>query len=144
MDLEHDAIATEQLLVECNALRVTESYRRVHFTSLRDDAIARWRASGHHDTTSQHFVEHRVARGERALAEVLELEVHSDVAYAMCCTDLAERARLSAKDQKKTLADVADVASRAVREEMRYRTTLLGTLQYEVNELTMFIDDHAG
>jgi hypothetical protein len=49
---------------------------------------------------------------------------------------------LSQKDRKKTLAKVRDIASRAVREELRYRTTLLSTLHHEVNELVAFADEN--
>ena len=144
MDLEHEVRVVEQLLVEWNALRVTESYRRANFTSLRDAAIVRWRESGHRAAASVHFVEHRVARGDRALAEVVELEERSDSAYAKCCADVAGLARLSTRDQETTLARVRDISSRALREEMRYRTTLLSTLQYEVNELVNFVDEDGG
>ena len=144
MDLEHETRVVEQLLVEWNALRVTESYRRASFTSLRDATIGRWRDNGPHDATSVHFVEHRVARGDRALAEVVELEERSDSAHAKCCADVAGLAHLSARDQETTLARVRDISSRALREEMRYRTTLLSTLQYEVNELVNFVDEDGG
>jgi hypothetical protein len=113
----------------------------VHFTLLRDEVIVRWSESGPHDEIATHFVEHRVARGEHALDEVRELEDRSDVAYAQCRADLAGVESLSKMDRERTLTQVRDVASRALREEMRYRTAVLGTLHHEVNELTTFVDD---
>jgi hypothetical protein len=141
MGLEHDAGVVEQLMGEWNSLRVTEAYRRVHFTLLRDEAIVRWSESGPHDEIEVHFVEHRVSRGEHALGEVRELEDRSDVAFAQCRSDLDGVESLSKKDRERTITRVRDVASRALREEMRYRTALLGTLHHEVNELTTFVDD---
>jgi hypothetical protein len=137
----HDVGVVEQLMVEWNSLRVTEAYRREHFTLLRDEAIIRWSEGGPHDEIAVHFVEHRVARGEHALDEVRELEDRSDAAYAQCRCDLDAVESLSKKDRERTLTRVGEVASRALREEMRYRTSLLGTFHHEVNELTTFVDD---
>jgi hypothetical protein len=141
MGLEHDAGVVEQLMGEWNSLRVTEAYRRVHFTLRRDEALVRWREGGPHDEIASHFVEHRFARGEQALGEVRELEDRSDVAFAQCRSDLDGAESLSKNDREKTLAQVRDVASRALREEMRYHTALMGTFHHEVNELTTFVDE---
>lgn len=104
----------------------------------------RWNESGPHNEAAAHFIEHRIARGEHALVEVVELEEHSDLAYARCRADMAELSLLTKKDQKKALVRVRDIASRAVREELRYRTTLLSTLHHEVNELVAFADENIG
>jgi len=140
----HDESVVEQLMSEWNSLRVTEAYRRVHFTLLRDEALARWQENDPHEENATHFVERRLARGESALAEIRELEDRSDRSYTLCRADMIDLPLLSQKDQKKTFAKIQDVASRAMRGEIRYRTTLLGTLHHEVNELTAFIDENLG
>ena len=144
MDIDHEVRAVEGLMNEWHSLRVTEAYRRVHFTLLRDDALARWNESSAHDSTTSHFVEHRVARVESALTEVLELEERSDGSFALCRADMTVVDQLAPRDQTTTIARVRDISSRALREEMRYRTTLLSTLHHEVNELARFIDEKLG
>ena len=141
MDAAQSPREVEQLIVEWNALRVTETYRRANFTVLRDRALGRWEHHGPHTEVDTHFVQYRVGRGAQALIEIVELEERSDLAFAACQSDFAAAANMSEKDRETTLSRIRDVSSRAIREDMRYRTTLLGTFRHEVNELVTFIDD---
>src|ERR1019366_5429173 len=106
MELEHDVSDVEKLMREWNSLRVTEAYRRVHFKLLRDEALARWDEGGPYDETSTNYVRHRVARGNSALGEIVELEDQSDASYALCRSQMADLPQHSAKLRKKSLARV--------------------------------------
>jgi hypothetical protein len=131
----------EQLLSEWNALRVTEAYRRRNFTTLRDEALARWNARGPHNDSDQHFIEHRMSRGAQALAEALEMEERSDVMYASCVEDFDSVSSLDEKYRQKMLSKIQSVCQRAINEGMRYRTTVVSTFQYEVKELIEFVEE---
>lgn len=144
MGREDDRGEVEHLLVEWNSLRVTEAYRRVHFTLLRDEVLSRWEQSGPHDRTAEHFVQHRRARAASALAEILDLEERSDASYVSCHAEMTTVARLSARERSRALAKIRGVVERALREEIRYRTTLVSTLHHEVNELSAFVDEKLG
>jgi hypothetical protein len=131
----------EQLMREWDALRVTESYRRVTFTSQRDEVVARWSAYGPHGVAESDFVAFRLSRGEMALREILELEVHSDVLFAKCRADLEGLSPLGSRDRQRSLASIRDTCVDAVRVNMRYRHSLVTTFQHEVTELAVYIED---
>lgn len=136
-----DARVVEQLMNEWNALRVTEEYRRIRFTSLRDEALARWNARGSHGTTESEFVSFRVSRGDMALREILELEEHSERAFQSCRRAMDDLSSLSEKERRRSLASLRATCHEAQRVAMRYRHSLVTTFQHEVEELLTYIDD---
>jgi acyl-CoA reductase-like NAD-dependent aldehyde dehydrogenase len=135
----------EELMGEWQARRVTEVYRRETFSAQRDETLARWRARGPHTSVEEDFVAFRLARGAMALGEILELEERSDLAYDACRAALDHWAQLSTKERRSILARVGDTSrdtSRdALRVDMRYRHTLVTTLQNEVRELCDYVDE---
>lgn len=133
----------EQLLLQWNALRVTEIYRRTSFATQRDAVLARWDDLAPHTPVEEHFIEFRLARGVTALSEVIELEDRTTRTYEECRVDLERAATLEGKERTRALATVRDVATRAIRQDMRHLATLTSTYQYELDELVGFIDERA-
>jgi acyl-CoA reductase-like NAD-dependent aldehyde dehydrogenase len=76
-----------------------------------------------------------------ALGEILELEERSDLAYGACRAALDHWAQLSTKERKRVLARVGDTSRGALAVDMRYRHSLVTTLQNEVRELRDYVDD---
>ena len=141
MNIFDETRAVEQLMIDWNALRVTEGYRRVSFTRQRDEAMARWVAHGPHGETESHFIDFRTEHGALVLREVIELEERSDATYARCRNEIDALSSLSEKGRHKAIARIHGVCADAIRVDMRYRTALLTTYQHEVKELVDYIDE---
>lgn len=131
------------MLLQWNALRVTEVYRRTTFATQRDAVLARWNDLAPHTPADEHFIEFRLARGVTALFEVIELEDRTTQTYLECRADLERAATLEGKERARALAAIRDAATRAIRQDMRHLATLTSTYQYELDELVSFIDERA-
>ena len=131
----------ERLMLEWNALRVTEAYRRATFLTQRDTAVERWNSHGPHGATESEHVQFRLSRTEMALREIVELEESSDASFNRCRVEIDASASLAPKDRRKALSAIRDTCVDAQRVAMRYRHTLVTTFQHEVKELTTYIED---
>lgn len=131
----------EQLMLEWDARRVTEAYRRTRFRAQRNDALERWTAHGPHAEVEERYVAFRVSHTDMVLAEIMELEVRADAAYDQCRTDLDAFDARTAKEQRRSLAKVRQTCEDALSVAMRYRHSLNTTLQHEVAELVTYIED---
>lgn len=141
MNIFDETRAVEQLMIDWNALRVTEGYRRVSFTRQGDEAMARWAARGPHGETETHFITFRTEHGAMVLREVIELEERSDVTYARCRHEIDTLSSLPERGRQKALRKIHEVCADAIRVDMRYRTALVTTYQHEVKELVDYIDE---
>ena len=86
---------------------------------------------------------HRCATADHraALAEVIELQERSDASFFACGQTVEAVAAMSPKECKKSLSQVRGVCDGAIRQDMRYYTTLTSTYQHAVKELVEFIDE---
>jgi len=133
--------SVEQLMSQWESVRLTEAYRRARFVAQRDAVMARWNDHVPRGGTESDFVTFRLSRGDMALREILELEGRSDAAFERCRAELASLTSLAPKEARRREASIRDTCGNALRVDMRYRHTLVTTLQHEVRDLVAYIEE---